>query len=216
MARNSSGTYTVPNTFTVGSTANPDRVNENFADLGTEITNSLPRDGRAAMTGQFQAAIGTLSQPGLSFVNDGNSGFMWKSDGVWAFVVNGVEAFTLTSGGVKLSVAGASIFDKGIQSTGTVTFDYDDGAVQKATMNGSITMLPADIPEGQDLQVNLAYASGTLTFSGVARWVLGAAPPSANFADTGIDGAALVAGATYQFVFSKVGSDTVGYVARVK
>lgn len=216
MARNSTGTYTIPNTFQVGTTANPDRVNENFSDIGAELTNSLPRDGRAGMTGQLVAAVGTLAQPAISFAGDLNSGFMWKSDGVTAYVVNGVEAFTLSSAGLKLTAATGAIVDKGILTTGTVTFDYDDGPVQKATMNGSITLLPADIPEGQDLQINLSYASGTLTFSGVARWVISTSTPDTNFAGTGLDGAALTAGAIYQFVFSKVGADTVGYVARVK
>lgn len=218
MSRNAQGIYTVPNSFTVDTTANPETVNENFTDIGDEITGSLPRDGRVGMTGPLLASVGTLSQPGIAFNGDPNSGFMWVSDGVWAYVVNGIDAFHFTSTGLVLTNANVSaVFDKGTATTGTLTIDYDDGLVQKAVMAGSITLLPADIPDGQDLQLNLTYSSGALTFSGIARWVVGGGgAPSANFADTGYDPAALVAGAIYTLVFSRVGNETVGYVSRVK
>lgn len=52
MPRNPSGTgYTVPNTFSPGTKAYSAQVNQNFQDIGTELVNSLPRDGRAPMTG---------------------------------------------------------------------------------------------------------------------------------------------------------------------
>lgn len=217
MSRNQNGIYTVPNSFTVNTTINPDRVNENFTDLGNEMTNSLPRDGRAPMTGQFVSVAGTLAQPGISFTGDPNSGFMWKSDGVVAYVVNGVEAFTMTSTGIVLTNKPAfAVYDLGTQSSGTVTVDYDNGEVQKVTMAGDITLLPADIPEGKDLQLNLTYSSGKLSFSGVARWVLGTSPPSASFADTGLDPNALPAAALITMVFSRVGNEVVGYVVRVR
>lgn len=216
MSRNSTGTYTVPNSFQVGTVANPDRVNENFADIGAELTNSLPRDGRTPMTGQLVAAVGTLAAPGITFTGDLNTGFMFKADGIWAYVVNGVEAFTLSNSGLKLTSNPNTIYELGTQSSGTVTVDYDNGAVQKATMAGNITILPADIPEGQDLQLNLTFSSGTLSFSGVARWVLGTSAPTATFADTGLDPAALPVASIITFVFSRVGSEIVGYVSRVR
>lgn len=215
MSRNQTGIYTVPNTFVVNTVVNPDRVNENFTDLGNEITNSLPRDGRAPMTGQFQSVAGTLAQPGIAFTGDTNSGFMWKSDGVWAYVVNGSEAFTLTSTGVRLTVP-LPVFDLGSQSSGTVIVDYDNGEVQKITMAGNISLLPTNIPEGKDLQLNLTFSSGKLAFSGVARWVLGAGPPSTVFADTGLNPDALPSAALITMVFSRFGNEIVGYVVRVR
>lgn len=215
MSRNQNGIYTVPNSFTVNTVINPDRVNENFTDLGNEMTNSLPRDGRAPMTGQLVSIAGTLAQPGIAFTGDLNSGFMWKADGVVAYVVNGVEAFTMSSVGIRMTSA-SPVYDIGTQSSGTVTVDYDNGSVQKVTMAGDITLLPADIPEGQDLQLNLTYSSGKLAFSGVARWVLGTSPPSASFADTGLDPNALPAAALITMVFSRVGNEVVGYVVRVR
>lgn len=218
MSRNQTGTYTVPNTFQAGTVANPDRVNENFADLGAEMTASLPRDGRAPMLGQLPLAVGTLAQPGLTFTGDENTGFMWVSDGVWAFIVNGVDKLRITADGVKPTnpVAATTIYDAGTLSSGTPVIDYDNGPVQKATMAGNITLLPSDIPEGADLQLSLTYSSGTLAFSGVARWVLGTDAPSATFADTGLNPASLTPNAIYTFIFSRVGSETVGYVARAR
>ncbi len=70
MARNGSGTYSIPNSFTAGTTASSSAVNANFTDVGAEITGSLPRDGQAAMTGQLKAASGTAAAPGITFSSD--------------------------------------------------------------------------------------------------------------------------------------------------
>lgn len=75
MARNGSGTYSVPNSFSANTTIESAKVNQNFSDVGSEITGSLPRNGEAGMTGQFKAADGTSSAPGMSFSSDTDTGF---------------------------------------------------------------------------------------------------------------------------------------------
>lgn len=215
MARNQDGIYTTPNSFQVNTTANPDRVNENFNDLGNEITGSLARDGRGGMTGQLKVAAGTLASPGLVFTGDLNTGFMFETDGAWSFVVNGTKAFTLGTKGLQLA-ASAPVFDLGTQSAGTVTVDYDNGPVQKVLMAGNITLMPADIPEGSDLQLNLTFSSGDLAFSGVTRWAFGTDDPSTSFDESGLTAADLPAGCVLTFIFSRVGTEIIGFVARVK
>jgi hypothetical protein len=74
MARNGSGTYSVPNSFSANSTIESAKVNQNFSDIGSEITGSLPRNGEAGMTGQFKSSDGTSSAPGMSFSSDPDLG----------------------------------------------------------------------------------------------------------------------------------------------
>lgn len=101
--RNGSGTYTVPNTAVSGSTISSSDYNENFSDVGTEITNSLPRDGQAGMTGQFKAAVGTVGQPGITFLGDLDSGFYRIGADNWGFSLNGVKALDISTSGAVIT-----------------------------------------------------------------------------------------------------------------
>ena len=58
MARNGSGTHSTPNTFSSGTQIASSPINANFTDIASEITNSLPRDGQAGMTGAVGVAAG--------------------------------------------------------------------------------------------------------------------------------------------------------------
>lgn len=91
MARNGSGTHSVPNSFSAGSTIESPAMNANFTDIASEITNSLPRDGQAAMTGQMKAASGTVALPGMTFGADTDTGFYRKSTNQIGVVAGGVE-----------------------------------------------------------------------------------------------------------------------------
>jgi len=101
MARNGSGTYAVPTSFTTGTTISSADVNGNFSDLGSEMTNSLPRDGQAGMTGQLKAASGTAAAPGVTFGSDTDSGLFLKSANTVGIAAGGVEVGTIDSAGIK-------------------------------------------------------------------------------------------------------------------
>lgn len=75
MSRNGSGTMSIPNSFSANTTIESAKVNQNFTDIASEITGSLPRNGEAGMTGQLKAADGTAGAPGMSFSADTNLGF---------------------------------------------------------------------------------------------------------------------------------------------
>lgn len=100
MPRNGSGTHSIPNSFSSGTTISSSAVNANFTDIGSEITGSLPRDGQAGMTGQFQAANGTLAAPGISFGSDTNTGIYRKSGDTMGVVSGGTEVATIGSTGI--------------------------------------------------------------------------------------------------------------------
>lgn len=215
MPRNASGTMSVPNTFSVGQVANPVTVNENFTDVAGEITASLPRDGRAGMTGPLPLTVGSVSQPSLVFGTDTNTGLYWIEEGVLGFSVNGVRIARLNSQGFVLdNPAQTQVRAHGTVTSGTESFNFNDSPIHSVTQNGNVTFAIANLPDGQDLQINLTYTSGTLAFSNVDRWVLGIDAPSTTFAGTGLNPASLGANSQYTLVFSRVGTRTVGYVVR--
>lgn len=104
MPRNGSGTMSVANSFSSGSTISSSAMNANFTDLATEMTNSLPRDGQAGMTGQLKAASGTSSLPGMSFSSDTDTGFYRKAANTIGVAAGGTEVGTIDSNGFNTSL----------------------------------------------------------------------------------------------------------------
>lgn len=105
MPRNGSGVASVVNTFTPLTTADANAVNANFTDIASELTNSLPRDGQAGMTGPFLAISGTVSEPGISFNADPNTGLRRPAGGQVAIVCDGADVATASSAGLSVSTA---------------------------------------------------------------------------------------------------------------
>lgn len=64
----------VSNSFSSGTTISSSEMNANFTDFASEVTNSLPRDGQAAMTGQLKITAGTAAAPALIFSTDTDCG----------------------------------------------------------------------------------------------------------------------------------------------
>lgn len=75
-ARISTGTYSLPtgNPVVSGTTITSTWANATLSDIGTEITNSLDRNGRGAMLAALKLYAGTSSAPGLTFDSDTNLG----------------------------------------------------------------------------------------------------------------------------------------------
>lgn len=80
-------------------------MNANLADIGSEITNSLPRDGQAAMTAAFKAFAGTLAAPGIAFGTDTGTGIRRSAGGTMRHVSSGVDIMEISSTGMTM-VAG--------------------------------------------------------------------------------------------------------------
>lgn len=116
MPRNPAGTaYSSPNAFSPlnqdGSrrVISSDEMNENFEDVGDELVNSLPRDGRAPMEGALKLANGILAAPSLTFATDADTGLFLSAPGVISLVVGGVQIGTISAAGVT-SVADHDAF----------------------------------------------------------------------------------------------------------
>lgn len=123
-ARNGSGTYSVPNSFTAGSTITASDFNENFTDIANELTNSLAADGQTSMTGPLKGYSGTASAPGYTFSADTNSGM-----------------YRIGADNIGLSVGGTKIVDvatTGVTVTGAVAAD-------SMTVGGISVVVPAGV-----------------------------------------------------------------------
>ncbi|CAG9261120.1 hypothetical protein BCEP4_2360014 [Burkholderia cepacia] len=95
-----------------------DFAKKNLTVVGNEVWNAgnLPNPAQTTgitMSGQFLAAEGTVSKPGISFVNDGapDTGFFHISDGVFAVANNGRETMRFLSGDNNRVLIGMPVDD---------------------------------------------------------------------------------------------------------
>ena len=93
MARNSSGTYSLPagNPVVTGTVISSAWANTTLSDLATEITNSLDRSGRGGMTAPILVPDGTVAAPAHSFTNETGSGLYRAAAGDIRLAVLGVD-----------------------------------------------------------------------------------------------------------------------------
>ena len=118
MPRNGTGTFSKTNTFNPNETALSSAVNANFDDVGSEITNSLPRDGQAGMTGQLKLAAGTAAAPSLAFSSDQNTGLYRKGSDQMGIVAGGTEVGYADTSGIT---ADTLTSEGAITASGTFT-----------------------------------------------------------------------------------------------
>lgn len=97
MPRNGSGVASIVNTFTPLTTADANQVNANFTDVATMITDSLPRDGQAGMTGPLLAISGAAGEPGISWNADPDTGIRRPAGDQQALVCGGTDILTVST-----------------------------------------------------------------------------------------------------------------------
>lgn len=99
MPRNSAGQYTptAGNPVVTETTINSVWANLLVADLGSEVTNSLDRQGRGGMLAGLKLLDGSVGTPGLTFTNELSSGLYRISAGNFAFSVGGVSILRLAA-----------------------------------------------------------------------------------------------------------------------
>ena len=97
MPRNGSGVYTLPagNPVVAFTTITTAWANPTMSDIGNELTNSLDRQGRGGMLAPFRIFDGTVSQPGLGFLNEVGLGLYREASGIAHLVNSGTVVMTL-------------------------------------------------------------------------------------------------------------------------
>lgn len=152
----SSGTYTLPaNSHAVsGNTISSTYFNGMIDDLATEMTNSLPRDGQAAMTGVLKGTDGTVANPSYTFGSDPDTGFYSYAANTIGVTVNGAALGRFDSTGWIGNVTGNI-------SGGVVSYkDYATVASATTTDIGAATS-------------NLVSITGTTTITGLGTVAAG-------------------------------------------
>lgn len=160
MSRNGSGTFTVINTFSPGQVISSADHNENFDDLGDEITNSVAVDGQSTMTGTLKLANGTVSLPALTFGSDTDCGLYRIGANNMGLAVNGAKVLDIATTG--LGITGT------LTVTGATTPSASDGA---ALGSSSLPWSDLFLASGSVINFNngdvtITHAANGLTFAG--------------------------------------------------
>lgn len=162
MPRNSSGVYTLPsgNPVVPGTTIDAAWANDTMEDMANELTNSLSRTGAGGMLAPFRIADGTVTGPGLSYLNETNTGLYRLSAGsVWMSVL-GVNTVQFSTVGMTIPVG------KALTAQGNASVGGTLSVVGATTLASTLAVTGAITATGGVLG-NVTAASGTSTFNNV-------------------------------------------------
>lgn len=126
-SRNSGGTYSLPsgNPVVTGTTITSTWANNTLTDIGTELTNSLDRNGRGAMQAPLQLSNGSAAAPSLTFGTDTDTGAYRVGANNGGLTAGGVKSFDWTASGVAVtgtqSVSGMLTCSAGLTVTGAAS-----------------------------------------------------------------------------------------------
>lgn len=110
MPRNGSGTFTLDEyPVDSGTTIESAWANEMMLDLMAGLTDSLSRSGLGGMLAPFANASGTVTDPGITWAADGNSGWRYENTGTPTMyaVINNVDKIRINPTGLEVFAAAA-------------------------------------------------------------------------------------------------------------
>lgn len=122
MPRSAAGTYSLPaaanRPVASGTVINSTAQNALESDISTELTNSLDRAGRGAMTAQLKLSDGTLATPGIGFNSETGSGWFRNAAADVRLAVNGILRAAFNAVGHAWTAATAD-------GASAIAFTYD-------------------------------------------------------------------------------------------
>lgn len=136
MPRNASGIYTLPDPPVIaGTTINSADENTTRNDMAAELTNSLDRNGRGQMVGQFKAADGLIGAPGISFGADTDNGLYRIGPNDWGLVAGGTLVAELTANTLTIPGTATLAITGTFSSTGALTVgDFRTATISPAQL----------------------------------------------------------------------------------
>jgi hypothetical protein len=154
VARNSSGTHSLPagNPVVSGTTISSTVHNTN--DISSEITDSLSRSGKGPMLAALELADGTVAAPGLSFDTDTDCGLYRIGANNLGVAVNGAKVVDVATTGV------------GVTNGLTVTQSQSNTAGATVTGNGTASGV---VGTGGTTGAGGTFANGTAANGGTRR-----------------------------------------------
>lgn len=162
MPRNSSGVYTLPsgNPVVPGTTIDAAWANDTMEDMANELTNSLSRTGAGGMLAPFRIADGAVTGPGLSYLNETNTGLYRSGAGSTWMSVLGVNTVQFSTVGMTIPVGKALTAQGNASVGGTLSVVGATTLASSLAVNGAITATGGVLG-------NVTAASGTSTFNNV-------------------------------------------------
>ena len=152
MPRASDGTVTLPvgNPVVAGTAASADVVNNTIADLAAMIEDCYSITGKnAVITNPWQIPVGTVSEPGLAFQGDLNTGIYRSAADELAITAGGGQKIRADSAGAHvtgtLDVSGATTIGGAVAVTGntTITGNLAVTGTFTVTATGTWNAMPA-------------------------------------------------------------------------
>jgi hypothetical protein len=131
-SRNSQGVYTLPsgNPVVSGSTISSTWANTTLSDIRSEMTNSLDRGGRGAMTAALQHSTGSCAAPSVTFSAD-------TDVGLWRSTTNTTEMCAATTAVMKWTTTGTTAETLLTTQAGVVSTNASGSDVISATATGA-------------------------------------------------------------------------------
>ena len=166
MPRNSSGIYTLPggNPVTPGDVIEAEWANTTLEDVADALTNSLSRTGAGGMLAPFRIADGSISGPGLSFLNETNTGLYRLSSGSAWMAVLGVNTAQFSTVGLTIP------FGKALTAQGNASVGGTLAVTGATTLGSTLAVTGAITATGGvvgNVTGNVTAGSGTSTFNNV-------------------------------------------------
>jgi hypothetical protein len=177
MARNSSGTHSLPattNPVVTGTNITPTWANSTLSDLSAEITDSLSRSGKGGMTAPMRTADGSVTSPATSYTSETGSGWFRHAAGELRLAILGTYRLAVTAATTTinnaLTVVGRVAAQAGMDVAGTLAI-FDDGGTNKRVAVDAPTGLAANY----DLVLPTALPGSTLPVTLTSAGVLSTA-----------------------------------------
>jgi hypothetical protein len=188
MPRNASGTYTLPagNPVVTGTLIESTWANDTLGDLASAMTDSLSRDGEGGMTAALRVVDGTVSAPGLAFVNETGSGLYRTGAGDYSFAVLGTQKMRITSSGVDVTANTFSV------TSSTAYYPQMINRNKTGDANASYVLLDKDragaVVQNNDILGTVAFRGydGAAYLQGAAIYASIEATPGTNDMPTGL------------------------------
>ena len=166
MPRNASGVYTLPagNPVVPGTTIDAAWANDTLEDLANEVTNSLSRTGAGGMLAPFRLADGTVTAPGVAWLNETNSGLYRSGAGSTWMSILGVNTAQFSTVGLTIP------FGKALTAQGNASVAGTFSVGGHTTLSSTLAVTGALTASGGvtgNVTGNVTAASGTSTFNDV-------------------------------------------------
>ena len=167
MPRNASGVYTLPagNPVVPGTTIDAAWANDTLEDLANEVTNSLSRTGAGGMLAPFRLADGTITAPGVAWLNETNSGLYRSGAGSTWMSILGVNVAQFSTVGLTIP------FGKALTAQGNASVSGTFGVTGATTLSSTLAVTGAITATGGvvgNITGNVTAASGTSSFNDVS------------------------------------------------